>query len=530
MHTATASFSPKFVVITTNFYDANSPTKLSILRFSVTFSLKSPNYSIPAEIKRFIYLIGIIPNRYKMKFYNREKEIKILDGIKKDFRIAVIGKRRIGKTRLVEDFYKDKCITFFIPAEKAEKEIINGWVSEYSSLNLPKVETFKEFFEFIFFHFKEKIIFLDEIQNSLKINKSFIFDLQRAIDKHKPKLVISGSLISIMKKLTEDYKSPLYGRFDFIIKLDELNLKTVYEICKDLGLSFEDTLKVFAIFGGIPKYYELIEKMKKFSFENFILDMFVKYPRPLYEEVKTMLKEEFGKEHKSFFSILSSISQGKNKSSEIAGFIGKKQTEITKYLSMLKDDFEIIRRCTPLISEKKGVYEIKNNIFSFWFRNVWKYNQLLETNDENQAVEIIKKNLNKVISLNFENIILDLFKSKIIKLPFSPNKIGKQWGKIPSAEKGKNTYEIDIVALNKEKKQILFGECKWKDKINAEKIVKELIKKTDHINWPSEEDRKKRKEYFAIFAKSFSRKIKEFEGKEVYCFDLEDIEKILRKK
>jgi len=85
-----------------------------------------------------------------MKFYNRNEEIKILNNIKEDFRIAIIGRRRIGKTRLVEEFYKDKCINFFVSAEKAEKEIINGWVKEYADLHLPNIDNFKEFFEFVF--------------------------------------------------------------------------------------------------------------------------------------------------------------------------------------------------------------------------------------------------------------------------------------------------------------------------------------------------------------------------------------------
>ncbi len=457
-----------------------------------------------------------------MKFYNREKEIEILNKIKKDFRIAVIGRRRIGKTKLVEHFYKDRCFTFFIPAEKAEKEIIGGWVDEYKDFHFPRVETFKEFFEFIFVHFKEKVIFLDEIQNSLKVNKSFIFDLQRAIDKYKPQLIISGSLISIMKEIVENYKSPLYGRFDFIIKLKELEFKTISKICKDFGLSLEDSFKVYGVFGGIPKYYELIEKIGKFNFEEFVLEMFVRYPRPLYEEIKTMLKEEFGKEHKTFFSILSSISQGKNKSSEIAGFIGKKQTEITKYLAMLKDDFEIIQRKTPIDNERKGIYIIRNNIVNYWFREIWKYNQLLETGDENQVIEIVKKNLNKEISLRFENIIIDLIKSKIIKLPFETDKISNQWGKFKGTE-GKNNYEIDIVALDNKSKKVLFGECKFIEDVNSEAILSKLKNKAQYFNW----NNGKREEYFAVFAKSFKNKINEFEDKKVYCFDLKNIAKLM---
>lgn len=54
--------------------------------------------------------------------------------------------------------------------------------------------------------------------------------------------------------------------------------------------------------------------------------------------------------------------------------------------------------------------------------------------------------------------------------------LGTQWGRF-KGEKGKNTYEIDLVAVNEQKKQILFAECKWQGKINASEITNELSTK-----------------------------------------------------
>ncbi|MBI4210045.1 MAG: ATP-binding protein [Candidatus Diapherotrites archaeon] len=459
-----------------------------------------------------------------MKFYDREAEFKTLGKIRDNFRIAVIGRRRIGKTSLVENFYGKKCVTLFVSSEKAEKEIVKAWIKEYSAYGTPNVSTFKDFFDFVFAHMKDKVIFVDELQNFLKVNKSAIFDLQRAIDKHKPKLVVSGSIISLMKKLVEGYKSPLYGRFDFIIKLNELDFRTVFEICKDLSLGIEEAFRIYAVFGGVPKYYELIEKSGKFGYDDFMLDSFVRYPRPLYEEVRTMLKEEFGKEHKTFFSILSAISQGNNKHSEIAGYIGKKQTEITKYLSMLKEDYELIERKTPVVEGKKGLYAIRNNLFAFWFGSIWKYNELIETLQEAKAMGIIKNNLERHNSLTFEKTITGLISQKILLPEHDFSKIGRQWGKF-KGETGKNTYEIDIMAIDEDKKEALFAECKWQENLNPEKIIKELKDKARHVKWEENE----RKETYAVFAKSFSKKITVFEGKEAMCIDLKGIEKTLNK-
>ena len=131
------------------------------------------------------------------------------------------------------------------------------------------------------------------------------------------------------------------------------------------------------------------------------------------------------------------------------------------------------------------------------------------------------------IKRKFEDLILHLLKKGFFNFNFT--KIGKQWGKIPKEfkpEKGRDTYEIDIVALNEQTREILFAECKWQEKVNAKKICKELAEKAQYVQWHNAE----RRESFAIFAKSFSKKINEFEGRKVYCFDLRDLEKTLNRK
>jgi len=453
-----------------------------------------------------------------MKFYDRAPELKAMGRLTKNFRIAVVGRKRIGKTTLVEHYYDNECITLFIPAEKSEKEIVSDWVKEYGPLHLPQVTSFKDFFDFVFYHLKDEVFFIDEIQNVLKVNKSFLFDLQRLIDKNKPNLVVSGSLIGTMKRIVEDYKSPLYGRFDHIIKLKELDLRTIHEICRDFKLSTEQAFRFYSVFGGVPKYYELLEKMGFPSLEEFVLDMFVRYPRPLYEEVKTMLKEEFGKEHRTFFTILSAISQGNNRSSQIAGYLGKKETEITKYLAMLRDDFEIIDRIVPVIGGNKGIYAIKNNLVSFWFRNVWKHSRLFETGQEEQVEKIFLRDLDLYISRAFESEIHELFISGALRSEHTS--MGRQWGKIPGAPKDRNQYEIDLMAIDERTRDILFVECKWQHDVDASAVYEKMVARSASVQWKND----RRKEKYAIFAKSFGKKITR---ENLMLYDLKDLRRVL---
>ena len=102
----------------------------------------------------------------------------------------------------------------------------------------------------------------------------------------------------------------------------------------------------------------------------------------------------------------------------------------------------------------------------------------------------------------------------------------KQWGKfhkrLESGDKRieTKTYEIDICAINNDNKEILFGEVKWQDNVDANKILKELKEKSKLVNWNNEN----RKEEYVIFAKSFKDK----NIKDCTCYDLTDLEKIFR--
>jgi AAA+ ATPase superfamily predicted ATPase len=78
--------------------------------------------------------------------------------------------------------------------------------------------------------------------------------------------------------------------------------------------------------------------------------------------------------------------------------------------------------------------------------------------------------------------------------------------------------EIDAVELNTEAKEILFVECKWKNEVNAEKILDSLKEKAKYVSWFNNTC----KEYFAIFGKSFSRK-----SADCLCLDLEDLKKTI---
>ena len=220
------------------------------------------------------------------------------------------------------------------------------------------------------------------------------------------------------------------------------------------------------------------------------------------------------------------IAEGKTKLSEIASLFENKSNIVIKYLERLRKNFNMVIRKTPLLADpkrsKEGTYQIDDNFLIFWFRFIEKNRSLLEQRRYKEVEKYFDKGFNQYLGLMWERFILEMLREGIIKFPFI--RFGSQWGKIPGKPRGENQYEIDIVGLNEKTKEILFCECKWQDKVNPEKVLKELEEKAQYVEW----EKGKRKESFGIFAKSFKRKISEWNGKRVYCWDLRDLERELK--
>ena len=457
-----------------------------------------------------------------IKFIGRGKELKKLKSIKGSFFLVVRGRRRIGKTMLLRKAFPMAIYIFIWPDKSLQ------WICEQicKENNLPDFRNFKDILEYLLN--KNKTIIIDEFQNFLNIDKSVYGEIQKIIDErkidHKPfRIAVAGSSYSLMNKVFNDSASPLYGRRTEEVSLDNLPIKDLF---KEIGFSIEEFIKLWVVFEGVPYYYELINK--KISAKENITSLIISKEAQLKEEGKTVLSVEFGKDSKTYNTVLSAIAEGKTKLNEISSLFNNKKNEVGKYLDILRKEFKLVRKMTPTTEDpnksREGRYEIIDNFLSFWFIFLDKLRNLLEQERFGEVEKKFEENFNSYIGRKFEKLIILLIKDNVLLKEFDFEKIGRQWGKF-EGEKGKDAYEIDIIALNKEKKEILFGECKWQDKIDAEKTVKKCIENSRHVFWNNEN----RKESFALFAKSFSKRIKRVGGKKIYCFDLKDIERLIKK-
>ena len=451
------------------------------------------------------------------KFVDRKEE---LNAIKKKLAdrgfdlIILFGRRRVGKTALILESVKNKEYIYFLAAERNN-------TSKFKRECLKHVEEIKyveEDWEAIFSFLKNRIVIIDEFPNLLIEDRGILSEFQRIVDTMlsttNTKLVLLGSSVSMMKSEILAHKSPLYGRITSMLELKPLRFFQIKDFFRNAGV--EELIRIYGFADGIPYYLRKIDKLPFFSWlENEIKkpDTFLKH------EIDIILRTEFD-EPFTYKEILEAIALGKTKLNEIKNHVGIKG-EITKYLKhLIKTDF--VERRVPVtesMKSKKGRYYLKDNFLRFWFRFI--YPNLSPIEEGNFRIDFIKSQYNKYLGEVFEKVCYQYLLELIgkLKIPYF-NKIGKQWGHVPER---KHTYEIDIVALNERTKEILFAECKWRSRVNAEKICGELVEKAEHVEW----HRGRRKEILAVFAKSFSKRIDEFEGRKVFCFDLRDLERQL---
>ncbi|ETR67783.1 MAG: ATPase [Candidatus Magnetoglobus multicellularis str. Araruama] len=289
-------------------------------------------------------------------------------------------------------------------------------------------------------------------------------------------------MFGLMKKIFTEYKEPLYGRLTGQINLKPFSPIIEKEILDDLGIyTPENLLKFHIIFGGIPRYYDLLsDRIHSIRTPMDAIKQLIVSPYSLLkDEGKAVLMEEFGKKFMVYFSILQAISSGYHTRNQISGALGLNCNQLSPYLNSLEKHHELIERRTPIFSNKAqsktSTFYIRDNFLSFWFRYLHKYSRLLEIEAYDRLNKIIINDFNVYEGTGFESLVTKL----LIDLnghsnwQFSFDDIGRYWDR--------KNREIDIIFINHTEKYIFFGECKINGNRVNSNMWQTLSKKSHHI-------------------------------------------------
>lgn len=420
------------------------------------------------------------------KFYNRESQLNTLRDITANIEqtkgrlSVVVGRRRVGKTRLLNEAFEtgtNHHLYLFV-SRKSEKALVNEFTAILQTeLNSRffQPESLKEVFEYLFDYATKTplTVVIDEFQDIERVNNSLFSDLQNLWDSYKNSamlhLVCCGSLYNLMTRLFKGEKQPLLNRDDHFFKINPLTPSYIKAIMQDSGHYTPAKLLLWwCLTGGIPKYLEWMNNAAQDPIATLISEA-----SPLIKEGMHRLVEDFGSEHRAYFDILGAIANGYNSRPRIESYLA---TGVGVHLEKLEKDFDILHKIRSITAKENSRdirYQIADEFLSFWFRFIYSNRSAVEIENFDYIKRIIDRDFDTYSGKQLEN----LFKGILAE--------SKQFNQIGSYWDSKGEDEIDIVAIDDLNKKILIAEVKRQSKKYSEaKLIMKSKRLLQHLNKP----------------------------------------------
>lgn len=399
-----------------------------------------------------------------MDFFDREEEIEQLRRIREmaasSARFTVLtGRRRVGKTELIREAYKECPYIYFYVSKKTQVALCEEFAviaEKCLGRSIPgKISRFSDIFRFIL---EESIlrpltVVIDEFQEFQKVDDAIFSEMARDWDEFhrraKINLIVSGSVNRLMKKILEDREAPLYGRNTGKIHLEPFRPSVLKAILSRYHSAYtpDDLLALWTFTGGVARYVELLIDAKAYTKEKMIREI-VRADSSYFDEGRIALTQEFGPEAATYFTILSSIANGKTTRDQIESMTG---CAISGFLTKLERDYGFISKIQPLFersSTKNCKYKIEDSFFRFWFRFVFKYAYLIEVKMYDELRDIIRRDYEVFSGHALEALFRQIFLER-----HAYSRMGGWWNR-----KGEN--EIDLICENEFKNELHVYEIK----------------------------------------------------------------------
>lgn len=410
-----------------------------------------------------------------MRFFDRTQQLSELREMKKrseenhSMLTVVTGRRRIGKTTLIDKAMDGEPYLYFFVGKKNEAVLCDTFAAEIRSklgLFVPEgVRSFRDIFSILMQEGGHRpfTVAIDEFQNFGDANPSIFSDIQDIWDRYRlnthVNLIVSGSVYSLMTKLFRDKKEPLYGRDDKTIKLQPFAPSVLKEIMMEYAplYSNDDLLALYTYTGGVPKYIELFVDAGALTREQMI-EFICNADSPFIEEGRKILIQEFGKKYGTYFSVLEAIAVGHNTQSDISAYLGEKS--IGGQLAKLEETYNLISKKRPIWAGKNTQtvrYEISDIFLRFWFRYIEKNESMIEIGQYPLLAKVMTDDYATYSGDTLERY----FRAKLAE-SLEYRAIGNWWAPKGYTDlKGNHQQgEIDIVAVSADDKSVDIIEVK----------------------------------------------------------------------
>ncbi len=410
-------------------------------------------------------------------FVDRVRELGVLERewASRGLRVvAVYGRRRVGKTRLLAEWLRGRRGAYYEAVELGYRQIVEELRATLAAqLGVPLVsgdvvELLEEAAEKVGERF---VVVLDEFQYIVDADPSLPSRLARSIDTVLARadmvLVLSGSAASWFERGLLAARAPLHGRVTARLRVRPMRLLEAQGFWPHMGPV--EALRAYSIVGGTPAY---LAPTYGAASAREVLDRVVAPGSPLLEEAASLLRQEL-REPRSYLALLRAVAEGYTSPARAAQAAGLDPRGVHRYVEVL-EELEILRRRAPLGKRRGARLEIVDEYFRFYFGLLEPLRSLVEAGAVEEAKNAIWRRLDVHASKTFEHVLEQSLPelSRRGLPPFTPTEWGPWWHR---------GIEIDLVA-RAPGEAAAFIEAKWSDMslAEAERLLRGLEARAAH--------------------------------------------------
>lgn len=426
-----------------------------------------------------------------MRFIGRKEEIDILRKAYANDNyegIVIYGRRRIGKSELIKESYREiDILTLYYECVDASEEtnakLLSEQIAKVFNIPTPDFRTMRECLKYVFEQSLNKkiVLVLDEYPYLRKNNASLDSIIQTIIDEYKTrcylKFILCGSYVAVMEEILSN-SNPLYGRLFIKINVRQMNyLDSSYFYP---NMSNEDKVAIYSVFGGVPYYNQFVDDT--LSVEENIINLVASSNARLLTEAKDFIALEISKMTNAN-EAFNAMASGSKKFSDILNRSHVTSSPTLADILRKLEEMDAISKTTPINdeSQKKTIYEISDRLTLFYYKYIFKRLSFFSTmNSEDFFNDFIKEDFySHYVPKEFERIVAQYLIKKNKEKRIHPHlyKVGKYYYDDPA---NKTNGEFDVVTLNKDGYD--FYEVKFANEPINDSVVNEEIFQLSRIN------------------------------------------------
>ena len=419
-----------------------------------------------------------------MEFVDRiDETVRLKDALarEKSSLVVIYGRRRLGKSTLIKRVLSDTDVYFLADRSEGQHQrvllakVLAQVFPDFEKLTYPDWESM---FRAVNYRTDKRFtLCLDEFPYLVEQSPEIPSVLQKLVDEKQLKynLVLCGSSQNMMYGLFLDSSAPLYGRADEIMKLAPIRLPYIMEA---LNLDAVSAIEEYAVWGGVPRYWELRENRS--SLDDAMWHNIFSVNGTLYEEPVKLFQDDV-KDIVKTSTIMSYIGTGANRLSEIAARCTEPATNLSRPLKKLID-LGFLEKDIPFgIDEKntkKSLYKISDPFMAFYYQYVVPNRSFIELGRQLPIEQALNAHFSEFVSMQWEKLCRDAVTGNLVN-GVVYGKAKRWWGAVLNEDKKPEHVEFDVVAESLDKKKLLVGECKWTTLENGKQLTAGLLRKAN---------------------------------------------------